>query len=95
MDPNYQQPPYGGQPGYGMPPVKKGNGLAVASLVCGLVGLLLFGVILGPLAIIFGAIGLGHANKNEGVGKGLAIAGLILGCLDLMFFFVVIAMLSH
>ena len=33
-----------------------GNGLAVAGLVCGLVGLLFFPPVLGPLALIFGGV---------------------------------------
>jgi hypothetical protein len=70
---------------------KSGNGMAVASLLCGLVGLLLFGIILGPLAIIFGAIAIGAANKNGG-GKGMAIAGLLLGCVDLLVLLVFLAM---
>jgi hypothetical protein len=87
MDPQYPQA-YGGGP----PPPPQGNGLAVASLVCGLVGLIFFGVILGPLAIIFGAIGIGKANQIGGKGKGLAIAGLVIGVVDLLVFFVVFAL---
>ena len=33
------------------------NGLAVAGLVCGIVGLFVLNIILGPLAVIFGGIG--------------------------------------
>jgi len=75
------------------PPPKTGNGMAAASLICGIVGLLLFGIILGPLAIIFGAIGLGNANKNPiGAGKGMAIAGLVLGVVDLLVVLVFLGM---
>ena len=60
---------------------KKGNGMAVASLVCGILSLvsILFsvfawiGLILGVLAIIFGVI----ANKAGKDGK--ATAGLVMG----------------
>ncbi len=71
------------------------TGLATASLICGLAGLVLCIIlspfslilvfILGPLAIIFGAIGMSQANKNPiGAGKGMARAGLILGILDIL-----------
>jgi|HigsolmetaAR203D_1030402.scaffolds.fasta_scaffold00024_46 hypothetical protein len=56
-----------------------GNGLAVTSLVLGIIGLVLFwtswvGIILGLLAIIFGAIGAAKRVK-----RGMAIAGIVLG----------------
>jgi hypothetical protein len=88
MDPQAPNPYMQQQP--------RGNALAVASLICGLVGLLLFGIILGPLAIIFGAIGLSNANKNPiGAGKGAAIAGLVLGCVDLLIVFVFIGLVMR
>ena len=68
--------------------------MAIASLVCGLVGLLIFGFVLGPLAIIFGAVGIGKANKLGGKGKGMAIAGLIIGAVDVLLIIVFLALLS-
>ncbi len=62
------------------PPLKKG--FAITSLVCSLVGVLAcMGIILGPLAIIFGGLALRNANRQPQVygGKGLATAGLIVG----------------
>ena len=53
-----------------------GGGWAIAALSCGVVGLFVAPIILGPLAIIFGALGL---KKNL---KGMAIAGLILGIIE-------------
>lgn len=54
---------------------------ALTSFICALVGLFLFGVILGLLAIIFGAIALSAIKNNpeKYKGKGFAIAGLIIG----------------
>ena len=54
------------------------NGFSIASLVLGIIAIVLFCIPYvslpgGILAIIFGAIG-----KNKG-GKGMAIAGLVLG----------------
>jgi hypothetical protein len=95
MDPQYQQQPGYGPPGYGAPMQQQGaNGMAIASLVCSLVGLLIAGFILGPLAIIFGALGIGKANKMGGKGKGMAIAGLIIGCVDVLLIIVILAMFS-
>jgi hypothetical protein len=60
-----------------------GNGLAIAGLVCGLVGLLFLPIVLGPLAIIFGGIGLSRANRGAGH-KGMSIAAIVLGIADLV-----------
>lgn len=54
------------------------NGLAVASLICGLLWMIWIG---SALAIVFGHVALGQirrAKVPEG-GRGLAIAGLALG----------------
>jgi len=79
-------PPTPGQPAqvvYHVTQPVMSNGLATAALVCGIVGLVLFwtvwvGLILGILAIVFGAVGrsraaLGAPNKSQ------ATAGLWLG----------------
>jgi peptidyl-prolyl cis-trans isomerase B (cyclophilin B) len=53
-------------------PVQKTNGLAIAALITGIVGVSILGV-------IFGHISLSQIKtRNEG-GKGMAIAGLVLG----------------
>jgi hypothetical protein len=93
-----QQPgqPYGygnTPPGYG-PPAATSNGLAIAGLVCGIVGLLVANIILGPLAIIFGGIGLSRANRGAPY-RGLAIAALVLGAVDIIIFIALIAWLSN
>ena len=71
------------------------NGMAVAGFVMGLVGLLIFGLLFGILAIIFSAIGLGKINKDpkRWRGKGLAVAGLVLGILDIVLLAVLVAAL--
>jgi hypothetical protein len=54
------------------------SGLAVASLVLGIVGIFLN--FLSILAIIFGGVAIAQTSKNPNLkGKGMAIAGLILG----------------
>jgi hypothetical protein len=57
----------------------------VAALVLGIVGIFFAQVILGPLAIIFGAIGLNRASR-EGRGRGTSIAGIVLGIVALALF---------
>lgn len=60
------------------------NGMGTASLVLGIIGVVLFfaiwpPVILGVLAVIFGAVGLGRAKRGVATNRGVALAGLILG----------------
>jgi hypothetical protein len=61
------------------------DGLAIASLICGIVGIACFviclGVVLGPVAAIMGYISrqrIASSGSTLG-GGGLALAGLILG----------------
>jgi hypothetical protein len=67
----------------------------VAGFVLGLVGLLIFGLLFGLLAIIFSAIGLGKINKDPSRwrGKGLAVAGLVIGIIDILVLALLVAML--
>lgn len=73
--------------GYGYQPAAYGprtNGLAVTSLVLGIVGFLL--CFIGPaLAIVFGVIGRNQIRASGGTeqGEGLAKAGIILGVIFL------------
>lgn len=78
--PPYVQP--GMQHGYPGGP-QPSNGLAIAGLVLGIVGVVLcwipfLGVLLGVLAIVFGALGKKKANQGA-QGSGQAVAGLVLG----------------
>ncbi|KOG35144.1 DUF4190 domain-containing protein [Streptomyces resistomycificus] len=66
------------------------NGLAIASLICGILGLIFFNVILGPIAIILGAVGMRQAAAKGGA--GMAKAGIILGIVDLVIFAVLLAL---
>ena len=61
-------------------------GVAVTSLVTGIVGLVLcwvpwVGLALGVIATTFGGVGIYRANRNRADGIGLATAGLVLGIL--------------
>jgi Domain of unknown function (DUF4190) len=74
---------YGGYPppapgGYGYPVQSTGtNGLAIASLVCSLVGVCCG---IGPLlGVIFGIVALNQIKQSGQDGRGLAIAGIAVG----------------
>jgi len=51
---------------------QKTNGLAIASLILGIVGVSI-------LAIILGHVGLNQIKRNGEQGRGMALAGVILG----------------
>ena len=76
-------PPRGSGPGA----PQKRSGRATASLVLGIVGVLVFPVVCSTLAIIFGALALRDIGDNKDIagrnmawwGLGLGIAGLIIG----------------
>lgn len=86
---SYNAPPPPPGYGYGNPPQAQGNGLAVAGLVCGIVGILILNIILGPLAIIFGGVALSKANKGA-PRKTMALWSLGLGIFDVVLFIVLI-----
>ena len=76
-----------GPPPYGSPPPAAApgtSGLAVASLVLGILWLWWVGSI---LAVIFGHVSLSQIKQSHGRlgGRGLAIAGLVLGYIGLFF----------
>lgn len=57
----------------------KSNGMAVASMVLGLVGLIIFAIPCGILATVFAGV-----SKKKGK-SGMATAGLVLGIIDIAF----------
>ena len=88
-------PVYGSQvPARTAPQSHGGKGKATGSLVLGLVGLFLFGIITGVIAIV-----LGCSAKNDMAasgnydGVGMATAGIVLGIIDIFGFFLWLALL--
>ncbi len=78
-----QQTPYGAQPygvgPYGMPPVPPPtNGLAIASLVTGIV------CCVPPLGLVLGLVALAQIRKRGDGGKGFAVAGIVLSSLSVV-----------
>jgi prepilin-type processing-associated H-X9-DG protein len=73
------QPP-GYEPGTPMPK-KQTPGIAIASLICGILSWVCVGLLAAIPAVITGHLALGRIKRSAGAlgGRGLAIAGLILG----------------
>jgi len=68
----YPEPYYA--PGWNVAPPKRTDGLSIAALVTGLLGL-------GPVAIGLGIGGLARTKRNGSGGRGMAWAGIILGAI--------------
>ena len=80
----YGQAQYGQAPyspsvygGYGYSGSPGTNGLATASLICSLGGLLIG--LSAPVGIVLGIIALSQIKKRNQDGKGMAVAGIIVG----------------
>lgn len=57
-----------------VPASEPGKGLAIASMVCGIVSFFFFGLVLGVVALVFGLVA-----KNKGYTGGMATAGVATG----------------
>jgi hypothetical protein len=94
------QPWQQGPPVYYVPQQTRTNGLAVASLVLGIVGLILAGffAIVPALALILGLVALSQirtATPGTLAGKGLAIAGVALGSVGIVLFVIIIVVATN
>ncbi len=85
--PTYTPPPFSPAPMAPMPMSERTNGLAVAGLVSGILGLFCCGPIFATLALIFSAVALGQINRDPMQrGRALAIAGIVLAILGYLIF---------
>ncbi len=84
-------------------PQQRGNGMATAGFVCGLLAAILGAIpilfyisfVLGPIGIVLSAIGIRRANAEpDRGGKGLAIAGLVLGIIGLVLAILWVALIA-
>ena len=66
------------------------NSFAVASLVCALMSWVVFGIILAPLSIVFGAVSLGRREQS----KTMAVWGIAIGSVALFVVFVSMIILT-
>ncbi|GED96981.1 DUF4190 domain-containing protein [Gordonia crocea] len=102
--PGYPQPGYPvGQPdpyanAYGYPayaaPGSGTDGLAVAALICGVLGLMC--CIPGPIGLILGIMSLRNMNRDGvdgGSNRGMAIAGIVLGAITTLIIVAYVVML--
>ncbi|MFI5684840.1 DUF4190 domain-containing protein [Streptomyces sp. NPDC051636] len=96
------QVPYGypAQQGYGWPGMQPvpSNGMGTAGLVLGILAAICFclwplAIVLGVLAVIFGAVGRGKARRGEATNAGQALAGVICGAAGIVLGLVVVAFL--
>ncbi len=83
QQPNYQQPMYQ-QP---MANTDPGRGLAIASLVLGIVSFLCFPAITGVLGIVFGGIA-----KSKGSKSPMAVAGIVCGAIGIVLWIVMLCL---
>ncbi|WP_165443461.1 DUF4190 domain-containing protein [Olsenella sp. Marseille-P4559] len=60
------------------------DGKAISGLICGIVGLLVFGIILGIMALIFGSMAKVSIKQGEHSGNGIATAAIVLGIIDII-----------
>lgn len=90
--PAYPPTPYGAYPQqpYYYPQSRGTNGLAIASLVLGVLWLYWIGSI---LALIFGYVARRQIKRSGQDGNGLAIAGIVLGWIGVAVMVVVIILL--
>ena len=82
-------PTYTGAPPQGYAAPAGRNGLGTAALVLGILALItswtvIGGILLGVLAVVFGAVGRGRVSRGEATNRGAAIAGLVLGLLGIV-----------
>ena len=80
---------------YGHAAPSKTNGLAIAALVCGIAGFILF--IPAVLGVIFGFVARAQIKKSGGTqkGGGMALAGIIVGFAWLAVLVLIIAFPNH
>ncbi|GAA3360801.1 hypothetical protein GCM10017744_044870 [Streptomyces antimycoticus] len=64
------------------------DGMAVASFVLGLIGLLLFNAVFGPCAIVLGTLALARETRR----RGRALLGLALGVADVVVLIVLLTL---
>ncbi|MFJ6695742.1 DUF4190 domain-containing protein [Streptomyces sp. NPDC091272] len=73
------QPGYGGPQPYGAPPAPpRTNGMAIASLVTGIV------CCVPVLGLILGLVALSQIKRRGDAGKGMAVAGIVLSSLSVV-----------
>lgn len=84
--------PGGYAPPAGAQPEQRKSGKAIASLVCGIVGLVVAGIILGIIAVTLGLLAKREIAADPGLtGGGLATAGIVTGAIGFVLAVVILA----
>ncbi len=94
----YPPPGYGAPPpGYGAPPPgpygyppphayyrRQYNPMAIIAMILGIVGLMMFPYVLGPIALVLGVIAYQQCKRQPHIYEGyeMALVGLVLGVVD-------------
>jgi hypothetical protein len=75
----------------------RNDGKAIGALVCGILGLVVFGVVLGAVAIGLGVSAQRNIRRNPLVvkGQGMATAGLVLGIVDVVVFLLFVTLVDR
>ncbi len=66
----------------------------MASLVCGIAGIPLFGLLTGVVAVLLGVLALGAIQSGARRGLGLAVPGLLLGVVDVGLWAILLSTIS-
>lgn len=98
----YDAPPPGGYftPGGAPPPPPRSNGLAIGSLIAGIVSIPAMccggwpGLIIGIAALILGVLGLRKARTGLAGQRGLAITGIVLGLIGTILSIIMLALVA-
>jgi hypothetical protein len=64
------------------------HGLAIASLVCGILAIFAAPYLLGPIALAMGGIVLQRVPTVRGNYHGMALCGFVLGCVAIVLFII-------
>jgi hypothetical protein len=74
---------------WGPPPVwappPRTDGIAITSLVLGIIGILVFPLVLAQAAVVLGIVGVRRVRRSGDQGFALAVAGIVLGALGTLF----------
>lgn len=74
---------------------RKTSGKAIASLVCGIIGLIIAGIILGIVAVVLGVMAKREIAANPRLsGAGLATAGIVTGAIGFVLAIVILVTLG-
>lgn len=76
----YQEPAFGWQQAPASQPTgDPSSAMSTAAIVCGVVSVLFFPIVLGPVGIVLAAVALGRKEPKAGLAMAIAVGGMVLG----------------